>query len=169
MRKDKLETGLRGEIIRRVIALPRIIGDSEPGAVTTEQSLKSNLIAANTVRQSEAFVINCHGSYICNNNTVTLRIKFGGTTLVTFTFTVNESAQYYIVGDIGRQGTNQVLEWGFVFTKENGAAAITTRVFTGQTNVNFTVDNTFEITGQKSVAGDTLIVDSFIVAKHPLL
>ena len=163
---DVRERPDRTELNRKVIALPRVIGDSSPGAVTTEVSLKSVLIAKDTFRIEDAFTINSHGSHVCNANTVTYRIRFGGTLLVTFAFTVNETASWYIIGDIGRSAAGN-LEYGFSYMKDGTGGGMNPIVLTGQTAPTFTNDNVFEITGQKSVAGDTLLVESFIVAKHP--
>ncbi len=156
----------RTEISRRIVALPRIIGGVDPGAVTTEVSLKSVLIPRNRFRVEDAYIINSHGFHICNNNTVTYRLRFGGTLLVTFTFTVNETAHWYLVGDIGRSVAGN-LEFGFCYMKDGSAGGMNPIVLRGNIAPTFTNDNVFEITGQKSVAGDSLFVESFIVAKHP--
>lgn len=156
----------RTELNRKVIALPRVVGGVDPGAVTTEVSLKSILIPRDSIRVEDAFTINSHGFHICNANTVTYRLRFGGTLLVTFTFTVNETARWYLVGDMGRTAAG-TLQFGFAYMKDGTGGGMNPIVFRGNIAPTFTNDNIFEITGQKSVAGDSLFVENFVVAKHP--
>lgn len=131
-------------------------------ADTTEDTLVSVVLPANSLNPNGAIRVTQNWSMTNSANNKSGRIRLGGNSLCTWTATVQDLFREYTI--IMARGVNnsQVSSRPSVSDVSvlgqfggGGAYFLTTK--------DLTVDNTLLITGQKASAGESMILDSYII------
>jgi len=146
--------------------------DVDVNTTTSETSLWSKVIAANDLGSNGHMIARLSGDYLFNNaaaNTATIRVKFGGSTVMTHTFgaqsTLGGAVRYHwrLIAQVGNKGAansqevSSVSWWHnhqFVSSASATGTAQASTILHGSnyTSVDTTSDQTFQVTVQWSAS-----------------
>lgn len=155
----------RPEKIPRLAGFPRTLASSSENIATAgdtnENVLRSLVFPANSIRVGDIITVKIYGFALLSAN-ISYRVRFGGTLFPGFPITNGVNHSFVLDMMFGRASSG-TLEYGGTLTIDE-----LNNAFRGEIIPDFTVNNTFEFTSQKVTAGDTSVVEGFLVVKHSL-
>lgn len=158
----------RTEINRKVIALPRTSGDILSANDLLDNTIRFHLMPGKSIREHDAFSWDIGGYAILGAGNITFKLKFAGQVIQNFNVAAGGVNFFYGHGVICREttpspNTNLGVMGIIVINPPVGVIPIRGELV----GVNFDVDNLFELSAQKTVAGDIAVSEQFLVYKHP--